>query len=660
MLIQGPHTTPEFLYSLGVNQLLVGEGDFSCCNHNHIIGGRSVPCDKRMLRRVLERMLDEKIDALYEQGGTFEVVEARFLAAARQWYLKGLEPDQHLPQQAARLASECAPCAADFNHKECRRAAEVLRGRLRIDSQTRESLSFPARFTASFSARFTSSSPFSEATVQRTTGWSVLHYAAMAGDLAAATHSIAHGANVNLATKHGAMALGWGRHLTPLHLAMSYASFDMVELLLNARANPHVTEGSTKYTVVMRAAWFGQSDNLRRWMLRFPSYPIDRRNAFGNNALHVACFVGTRKRETVRLLLDSKCDPRSPNYACVTPLIAAVYNADDSEALIEILTELRSSAATKSKSSASLHLAADVNARAWPRGAKMSSIFALARFATYTGSENKLLRWLASYPGITALHVAAATGNMVGARSLLAAHADATIVNKQGLTPLTLASASFGGEVPLPLASLFLSQPFAAGGLEGADGSSLHQMHSAMSGEHASHTESDTGQQESDGDVREHLKSLSTLVTRLTLSLDEMESERAADKESIAALVRHVDELQQGHGHQDAATLEPTPLAGPRDSVSPGAMDARQVNAASLPLNDGVHPATYSTYRAMEQLSHRLFGKLEQPLERVAAQVHAPSQTGPSRVETTPTTTQLLANDIEQLKDVSPKQELDA
>jgi len=671
MLIQGARATPEFLYSLGVNQLLVGAGEFSCCANNHAIGSRK--CDKLMLRLVLEQMLDEKISALFQLGGKGEMIEARFLVAAREWYLHGLdsaEASLHASEHSSHVAirttpspneangpgliasSMCAPCtpstpsatasqpviSSSTTHpavparqqaawvglrgglrlkvlslprqleaEECQLAAADLRKRLRAEhwlepselqlSSLRPTTGRTTTRTTRRQHTISGRSHTAECHFRRATGWSVLHYAAMADDLAAAAHELRNGSNVNLATKGNALNLGWGYHLTPLHLAMSYASFSMVELLLDARADPHATEGSVAYTAVMRAAIFGQHENIRQWMLRFPSYPLDKRNAFGNSALHMACFLGTRKRETVRFLLASKCDPRSPNYACVTPLMAAIYNEDDSEALVEMMHELRSSASkSPSVSSAYLQLATDINARAWPRGLYMKSIFSLARLATYAGSDNKLLRWLASYPGHTALHVAAAKGNVAGAKLLIAAHADTTIVNRQGLTPLEIASASFGGEVPPPLATVLSFQPLASSAealsftipqalrpgsqLEGSQlEGTRRSLHTSVVEEvHGSNDKPDglwcdnkqsvkwsgdhpviqsVNQSVNQGmqqlltlqGVQELLTPLKEQLAQLTLRLDEVERARASDQDIIAALSRELAIL--------SATLSP-------------------------------------------------------------------------------------------------------
>ena len=71
MVVKGPETTPEFIFSVDALQLHPGEGEFSCCAVNHNFGNGVVPCDRKAVHSVLVELIEAKIDHLQAKGEWF-------------------------------------------------------------------------------------------------------------------------------------------------------------------------------------------------------------------------------------------------------------------------------------------------------------------------------------------------------------------------------------------------------------------------------------------------------------------------------------------------------------------------------------------------------------------------------------------------------------
>ena len=61
-----------------------------------------------------------------------------------------------------------------------------------------------------------------------------------------------------------------------LAYAMGLADFNVIEALLDAGANPYLRVGSMGGDPLIWAAIMGRTENLRRWLLRFPRWDIGK------------------------------------------------------------------------------------------------------------------------------------------------------------------------------------------------------------------------------------------------------------------------------------------------------------------------------------------------------------------------------------------------
>uniref|UniRef100_A0A8C2D804 Ankyrin repeat domain 52a n=1 Tax=Cyprinus carpio TaxID=7962 RepID=A0A8C2D804_CYPCA len=266
-----------------------------------------------------------------------------------------------------------------------------------------------------------------------------LHAAAWLGDVHIMELLISAGANVN-AKDHV-----W---LTPLHRAAASRN-EMVKLLLNKGANLSasdkkdrqpihwaaylghlevvkllVSQGSDKickdkrgYTPLHAAAASGHVDVVK-YLLR---NGIDEPNAFGNTALHVACYTG--QEAVANELVNRGANVNQPNHRGYTPLHLAAVSTNGALCL-ELLVNNGADVNMQSKEGKSpLHMAA-IHGR-----------FTRSQILIQNGGE---IDCVDRY-GNTPLHVAAKYGHELLISTLMTNGADTARQGIHGMFPLHLA-----------------------------------------------------------------------------------------------------------------------------------------------------------------------------------------------------------------------------
>jgi len=111
----------------------------------------------------------------------------------------------------------------------------------------------------------------------------------------------------------------------PLRIAISINRLDIVDQLILSGADVNLAD-EKGFTPLMHAA--GVSPELVATLLQRGADPKTTDPTEGLNALMIACAKGNLK--TVRLLLDSGCNPNSMTVDHNTPMMAAAYNCQDS------------------------------------------------------------------------------------------------------------------------------------------------------------------------------------------------------------------------------------------------------------------------------------------------------------------------------------------
>ncbi|HEX2801101.1 MAG TPA: ankyrin repeat domain-containing protein, partial [Phenylobacterium sp.] len=249
-------------------------------------------------------------------------------------------------------------------------------------------------------------------------GTTALHWAAYRNDLAIADLLIGKGAKVNAATDLG---------VTPLWIAASNSSTPMVERLLAARADPNLAP-ATDGTPLMIAARRGNAPAVKA-LLAQGADPNAREASHSQTALMWA--ASERHADVVGLLLAAKADvrARTKSWTQRVMMCCQLYQGDfDGAAIIPKggFTPLLFAAQAGDVESARRILAAgaDVN-DASPDGASALVIALhagqkdMAAFLIDAGADVR-----SAGAGYTALHLAAARGDLNIVQALLAHGAD--------------------------------------------------------------------------------------------------------------------------------------------------------------------------------------------------------------------------------------------
>jgi len=214
---------------------------------------------------------------------------------------------------------------------------------------------------------------------------------------------------------------------TPLLLAMGLASWAVIEALLDHGANPHAND-CVSQTPFHAAAILGRRENIRAWLRRFPSWDVEQTSIMATTALHISCFTGAAQHEVVRELLNAGANRSAVNAFGSNPLHLLAHNPDaDVSVMRALLHDPPPGAPT-------------VNSLRHAPGCLMPFVVGGMRLlARWTGSESKLIRFLAMIEGSTALHIAAMHGDLELCLALVATGADRSPRNRMGMTPLEAA-----------------------------------------------------------------------------------------------------------------------------------------------------------------------------------------------------------------------------
>jgi ankyrin repeat protein len=256
------------------------------------------------------------------------------------------------------------------------------------------------------------------------------------GDALLAASAYGHLSTVQLLLMYGA---------SRINLALRVASFqghsDIVELLLDHRADPDFMDDGT--TSLMLATSKCRVRIIELLLKKGAS--IDKTNDEGSTALHLAIKSGYLL--IIEMLLKYGADIESPNLLGYTPLMIAIecFNTEIAKYLIKQGANIN---AQNSDGFTPLMLATEYKSNIvelLEYGSDVSKALHVAAFHGHTDLVERFLKLGAevdsrSIEGYTALHLAAVQRRFLVARILLDSGADPNMGGKHGYTPLHYAA----------------------------------------------------------------------------------------------------------------------------------------------------------------------------------------------------------------------------
>mmetsp|Transcript_62041 Transcript_62041/g.101468 ORF Transcript_62041/g.101468 Transcript_62041/m.101468 type:complete len:682 (-) Transcript_62041:67-2112(-) len=424
MICQGAEATPFLLHPFEAPRMPVGDGDFSCCELGHTMGGHTMACDKQRLRGVMEEMLQAKVASYKGEG---KAAEKMWWACMQGFLLKGL-PEKEV--------SFCIPEGMSLFPDE-EEDVEKLHHFLRQRFNTNRGLEAMKRMIGwtDYDKKRADASGFT------------LMMCAAISDNADAVHELAvrdiTGNLVNQGLKRHFyhLAFMW-KNVKPLGAAMAYASWETVQALLDSGADPRA-QAQNGMDAFFFACCLGNLENIKGWLKTFPTWNMDRTiPLLGLSALCAAVCSGIKKEPVLKALIEARANLTQKNrWGGESSLLCMVANNEDSQC--EALNLL-------------LDGGCDVNAK-WTAH---TSLFAGALKVVRMGSKvlpDRPLAELAVLQGSTPLHFAAKRGDVEMVRLLISSKADVHQRNAEGRRPIDVARGFFGGQVPQPLAEALLA-----------------------------------------------------------------------------------------------------------------------------------------------------------------------------------------------------------
>ena len=433
------HARLEFGFGLDALQLPPGLGAFTCCARGHDLGEgiQTAACDHNAIAPVLSRMVDTKIESLWERGDLFG---ARLFIGLKRWIMRGLSrtggADAPAVATGGKRESETEEFTAWAGGDGVKKAADAA------EKEEEAGLSGPnSGLDFAYEQFRWRDDDYAEARETRRTGATLLFWCALSNNLEAvralASESDARSmANTRLRGHRPDIFGMFTKGTTALHAAASVGSWDVVEALLNLGAKP-TAKTVTGTDALMCMAVMGRVRSIERWCVRFPDWNMKRGAGAGNvglNALGMAISQGPNKMETVRALLAAGADPCAATSAAGTNVLHNVAcNKDANELFVKYILTL--SGGEGGGGGGGGGVAALVNTPMKAQNATWKIRYAMSRLKMKLGGKAAMLRTVSEWSMITPVALAARNGNAVVAKVLVEdGGADMEVRNAQGIS----------------------------------------------------------------------------------------------------------------------------------------------------------------------------------------------------------------------------------
>ena len=403
--------------ALSLTPLLLAAG-----NHDFGDGPNTAACDLHSVAPVLSTMVDDKIDYLWSTGKAFE---ARVFTALKPWLMRGLPTSEETDKVRAATTSEEDVGESKAWSGNGGEGGDCTSGGKSGLAAARELFRWRDGET--------------EAAEAKRTGAGLLFWCSLNDNVeavlelvkeAAATKSGRGGNESHNALRiHRPDLFGvFIKGATALHVAAAFASWPVVEAVLEMGANPKARTGNG-LDPLMCMATFGRADNITRWCERFPTWDFSRRErTVGVTALCCAILFGPNKLEAVKALVKAGANPLAfTALTGTTCLHNAAGNKDaDAELVVRYLLELPG-------------VRALINTPMRARTLKWKATYLATRLLVKLGAKKAILLEVSEWSKNTALIGAARNGNAAVMKVLVEeGSADTQLRNARGHSALDL------------------------------------------------------------------------------------------------------------------------------------------------------------------------------------------------------------------------------
>lgn len=226
--------------------------------------------------------------------------------------------------------------------------------------------------------------------------------------------------------EEGFPELGIPGYATGLHFAAQLRSPDMIQRLLDAGADPYVTDAGG-LTAMHWACVFGRLSVIKFWFERFPDWNLELKDSMtGGTVLTNTAYTGQNKTATIQLLLEKGANVGARTGFGSTALHAACEQEDSDPKTVDTIIKAF-------KESQLCDIDKYINMQMRGQTIKYRFIQRLARTLYRCRLANSVLSGVALESGNTALHQAVARGDVEVVQRLLLAGANPTIRNDLGM-----------------------------------------------------------------------------------------------------------------------------------------------------------------------------------------------------------------------------------
>ena len=216
-------------------------------------------------------------------------------------------------------------------------------------------------------------------------------------------------------------------------LACGFASWSVVEALLEMGADPFVRTSNEHFNSMYCASIIGRPLTISNWSARFPQWDWEARAlVLGVTTMVSAVFWGPDKISTVQALIDAGADPLYRTHSGTHILNNIAASLDSDSAMVRFALSIPG-------------VRQLVNEPIRAKTNKWVIQYKFLRLAAWFGSKKKLVQAISNWPGSRALTGAASSGN-AGVLAVLVREggADPRLKNARGRTALDQARKLFG------------------------------------------------------------------------------------------------------------------------------------------------------------------------------------------------------------------------